>query len=196
MKPLLDWESWPEPYRTQGRRTADLATAVYAGHVRDQGSPYLEHPARVVAILHEEFGVTDPHILILGLLHDALEVSPESEPAISAGLGANFVRQLRAMTPDHRLELRPKRPEDACVWHEKLNKLDASEILVRLADRVDNLRDLSNSPSLQRRSRFLDALTETYIPLSAQARDLSPSHRRAHQFLTEEHQRVTGAGII
>lgn len=77
----LGFEDWPEPEREQGRHATALATAIYAGHVRDQGTPYINHPVRVVTILRNELGVTDPDLLILGLLHDALEISPRLSPS-------------------------------------------------------------------------------------------------------------------
>ncbi|MEU3783421.1 HD domain-containing protein [Streptomyces sp900129855] len=195
----LDIASWPTPGRSRGRHAVALALAVYAGHERDQGTPYLAHPVRVVAILRREFDVTDPEILILGLLHDALEISPTSEPLIASGLGQEVVERLRAMTPDHRLKTREKRPGDAAAWRRKLDALGPVELLIRLADRVDNLRDLHHSPVPERRIRFLEALTDTYLPLADAARTVGPHHRAAHDLLVEEHGRYrqrTGESVI
>ncbi|MBK6012634.1 HD domain-containing protein [Streptomyces sp. MBT53] len=185
----LGFEDWPEPECERGRRAVGLATGIYAGHVRDQGTPYINHPVRVVTILRNELGVTDPDLLILGLLHDALEISPSAEPLIESGLGGAFAQRLRSMTPDHRLERRPKQPQDADAWHGKVLALGPDELLVRLADRIDNLRDLRHSPDPARRARFLDSLTRTYLPLAAESRDVSAPLRAAWELLTAEHQR-------
>ncbi|MEU0443715.1 HD domain-containing protein [Streptomyces sp. NPDC006186] len=190
----LDLSNWADADRARGRHAVALALAVYAGHERDQGTPYLAHPVRVTAVLRQELGVDDPDLLLLGLLHDALEVSPTAEPLIAAGLGEEVVGHLRAMTPDHRLERRQKRPGDQVAWHEKLAALGPDELLVRLADRIDNLRDLHNSPAPERRTRFLAALDETYLPLAEAARPLGPHHRAAHDLLVEEYRRYRGTG--
>jgi (p)ppGpp synthase/HD superfamily hydrolase len=60
---------------------------------------------------------------------------------------------------------------------------------VRLADRADNLRDLRNSPAADRSTRFLAALTETYLPLAKAARHHSAHHWAAHDVLAEEYHR-------
>lgn len=190
----LGLHTWPESVRPHGRHAVALAVAVYAGHERDQGTPYFAHPVRVAVVLRQELGVADPGVLILGLLHDALEVSPTAEPLIAASLGADVVGHLRAMTPDHRLERREKRPDDQAAWHKKLSALSLDELLVRLADRIDNLRDLHHSPVPGRRTRFLAALNETYLPLAEAARHLGPHHRAAHELLVQEYHRHQGTG--
>ncbi|MDQ1019894.1 HD domain-containing protein [Streptomyces afghaniensis] len=182
---LMDW---PEPARERGWHATALATAIYAGHVRDQGTPYINHPVRVVAILKNELGVTEPDLLILGLLHDALEISPSAEPLIESGLGRAFAERLRSMTPDHRLEQRPKQPRDADAWHDKIQALDQDELLVRLADRIDNLRDLRHSPDPDRRARFLGTLTHTYLPLAEEPREVSAPLRAAFLLLSAEYR--------
>ncbi|CDR10363.1 HD domain-containing protein [Streptomyces iranensis] len=183
---LMDW---PEPARERGRHAIALATAIYTGHVRDQGTPYINHPVRVVAILKNELGVTEPDLLILGLLHDALEISPSAEPMIESGLGGAFAQRLRSMIPDHRLEQRPKQPGDADTWHDKIQALGQDELLVRLADRIDNLRDLRHSPDSGRRARFLGSLTRTYLPLAEESREVSAPLRAAFVLLSAEYQR-------
>ncbi|WP_155055419.1 HD domain-containing protein [Streptomyces blattellae] len=188
----LGLSTWPEGDSPRGHHAVALALAVYAGHERDQGTPYLAHPVRVASLLRRELGAHDPDILILGLLHDALEVSPTAEPLIAASLGEDVVGHLRAMTPDHRLEKRQKRPGDEAAWHRKLAALSPNELLVRLADRVDNLRDLRHSPVPERRTRFLNALEETYLPLAEAARHLGPHHRTVRELLVEEYHCYRG----
>ncbi|MGW2998733.1 HD domain-containing protein [Streptomyces sp. NPDC001155] len=190
----LGIKDWPEPERERGWHATALATTVYASHVRDQGTPYINHPVRVVAILRKELGVTDPELLILGLLHDALEVSPSDEPLIASRLGPALTQRLRSMTPDHRLEQRPKQPWDSGVWHSKIRGLGPEELLVRLADRIDNLRDLWHSPDPGRRARFLDSLTSTYLPLAEESRDVSAPLRAAYEVLHAEYRQQAEAG--
>ncbi|MGY5058671.1 HD domain-containing protein [Streptomyces sp. 900105755] len=190
----LGFEDWPEPERERGRRATALAMTIYTGHVRDQGTPYINHPVRVVTILRNELGATDAELLILGLLHDALEISPSAEPLIASRLGTVITRRLRSMTPDHRLEQRPKQPRDAGDWHNKIGALGAEELLVRLADRIDNLRDLRHSPDPDRRARFLVGLTRTYLPLAAESRDVSAPLRTASDVLHAEYQQQVEAG--
>lgn len=190
----LGFKDWPEPERARGRLAAALATTIYAGHVRDQGTPYINHPVRVVTVLKNELGVTDPELLILGLLHDALEIAPSNEPLIASRLGPALTQRLRSMTPDHRLEQRRKEPWDSDVWHNKIKCLGPEELLIRLADRIDNLRDLRHSPDPDRRARFLDSLTSTYLPLAEKSRDVSAQLRAAYEVLHAEFRQQAEAG--
>ncbi|MFB8088410.1 HD domain-containing protein [Streptomyces sp. NPDC055992] len=189
----LGLQSWAAPDQQRGRRATALAIAVYSGHVRDQGTPYITHPVRVVTILRNELGVAGPDVLILGLLHDALEVSPSAQQSIETDLGEGFVNQLRSMTPDHRLERRLKQPHDADAWHAKIQALGPDEFLVRLADRIDNLRDLRNSPDSGRRARFLTTLVGAYLPLAEDRQGESVPLRAAYKLLTREHHAQAGA---
>lgn len=190
----LGFKDWPEPERARGRLAATLATTIYAGHVRDQGTPYISHPVRVVAILRDELGVTEPELLILGLLHDALEIAPTAERLIASQLGPALTQRLRSMTPDHRLEQRRKQPWDSDIWHNKIRCLGPEELLTRLADRIDNLRDLRHSPDPDRRARFLDSLTSTYLPLAEESRDVSAALRAAYEVLHAEYRQQAEAG--
>lgn len=190
----LGFKDWSAPERGRGRLAAALATTIYAGHVRDQGTPYISHPVRVVAVLKDELGVTDPELLILGLLHDALEIAPSNEPLIASHLGPALTQRLRSMTPDHRLEQRRKEPWDSDVWHNKIRCLGPEELLIRLADRIDNLRDLRHSPDPDRRTRFLYSLTSTYLPLAEKSRDVSAPLRAAYEVLHAEFRQQAEAG--
>ncbi|MEU5657968.1 HD domain-containing protein [Streptomyces sp. NPDC047737] len=179
--------AWSARASSRARVAAGLALTIYAGHTRDQGTPYLQHPLAVVAILRHELGVTQPETLLLGLLHDALEVDPSSETLVTHHLGAPFAERLRAMTPDHRLEQRPKAPGDETRWRTKTAALPAEELLVRLADRIHNLRDLAASPNHERRRKFVRNLTDFHLPLAYAARHLSPHLEAAHTLLNAEY---------
>jgi guanosine-3',5'-bis(diphosphate) 3'-pyrophosphohydrolase len=185
----LGADGWNQAEYVRAQASASLALAVYSGHTRDQGTPYLHHPVAVVAILRDELAVTAPSTLLLGLLHDALEISPTSESAIAAELGPDFAEQLREMTPEHRLEQRPKQPGDETAWRAKTAGLGPESLLVRLADRIHNLRDLPNSTDQGRRERFIAALVDFYLPLAEATRDVDAHLGAAYALLRAEHER-------
>ncbi|MFF2411385.1 HD domain-containing protein [Streptomyces sp. NPDC058092] len=185
----LGTAAWSGEDRSRARVAVGLALTIYAGHTRDQGTPYIQHPLAVVTILRSELGVTQPETLLLGLLHDALEVDPGSEALVTHQLGGAFAARLRAMTPDHRVERRLKAPSDETRWRMKTAALPAEELLVRLADRIHNLRDLAASPNHERRQNFVRNLTEFHLPLAEAARPLSPELGAAHALLHAEYVR-------
>jgi (p)ppGpp synthase/HD superfamily hydrolase len=171
---VLGAAAWATDDQALADDAGALALTVYDGHTRDQGTPYLEHPLAVVTLLHTEIRVSAPETLILALLHDALEVAPKSEALLVQHLGARFTDRLRAMTADHRLEQRPKAAGDDNSWRFKQAALPSEDLLVRLADRLHNLRDLAASPNVDRRQRFLHSLKDFYLPLADAASGLSP----------------------
>ncbi|MBP5937920.1 HD domain-containing protein [Streptomyces acidiscabies] len=186
---VLGAAAWTTEEQSRARVASALALAVYDGHTRDQGTPYLEHPLAVVTLLRTETGVSHPETLLLALLHDALEVAPESEALLIQRLGAQFTSRLREMTPDHRLEQRSKATGDEPNWRFKQAALPAEDLLVRLTDRLHNLRDLAASPNLDRRRRFLRSLEHFYLPLAEAARGLSPQLETMHTLLHSEYVR-------
>lgn len=192
---VLHVAAWNPPDQARAFEAAVLAITAYDGHTRDQGTPYLTHPLAVVTVLRAELGVATPHTLLLGLLHDALEVTPALSPQVQDALGRPFAGQLRAMTPDHRLEQRRRRPGDEETWRAKTAQLPAESLLIRLADRIHNLRDLHHSPDPRRRERFVSALDGFYLPLAEDSRNRSPHLDTACTLLKAalaEHRRRTG----
>lgn len=191
---ILNTAAWPAEQHDRARAAAALSLSVYGGRVRDQGTPYIEHPLAVVAILRNELNVTKPETLILGLLHDALEVSPGSEPEIITHLGRLCAEELRAMTPDHRLEDRPKQGADEAAWRTKVKCLNPDGLLIRFADRIHNLRDLRHSPDQQRHQRFIASLVEFYLPLAKAAQTQAPQLKAAYELLHEEYEQYQTSG--
>ncbi|MEU9744487.1 HD domain-containing protein [Streptomyces niveus] len=185
----LGARAWEVPDQSRARVAGGLALSVYAGHTRDQGTPYLLHPLAVVDVLRSELGVTLPETLVLGLLHDALEVSPGTEALLVHRLGGTITTRLRAMTADHRLQGRPKASGDEARWRAKQAALPSEELLVRFADRIHNLRDLSASPNSDRQWKYLRGLTDFYLPLAEAARPINPQLAAAHALLHAEYIR-------
>ncbi|MGW4410464.1 hypothetical protein ACWEJ6_40950 [Nonomuraea sp. NPDC004702] len=91
------------------------------------------------AIPRDELRASHPETLILGLPHNALEVAPSSEPDIASRLGRFFIQELRAMTPDHRLEGRSRQPTNEAVWRTKVRRLSSNGLVIRFADRIHTL---------------------------------------------------------
>ncbi|MFP3119866.1 HD domain-containing protein [Streptomyces sp. Iso 434] len=184
---VLGAAAWSTDDQSRARVAGALAITVYDGHTRDQGTPYLEHPLAIITLLATEIRVSQVETLLLALLHDALEVAPESEALLVQHLGGPFADRLRAMTADHRLEQRSKAVSDETRWRFKQAALPPEDLLVRLADRLHNLRDLAASPNADRRRRFLQSLQDFYLPLADAARGLSPHLEAMHTLLRAEY---------
>jgi (p)ppGpp synthase/HD superfamily hydrolase len=164
--------TWDTADHDHGVRAARVASRAYDGITRDQGTPYIEHPVAVAEILRDEAGLPQPRVLVIGLLHDVLEVRPDTATEIIDQLGLATTKALRALTPEHRLAGRRRGLGDDDDYHRKIAALPDELLAVKLADRVHNLRDLPASTNPDRSRRFLVQLDEFYLPL-AQSRSES-----------------------
>ena len=59
------------------RRAYEMAEAVHATQMRDEGTPYIVHPLRVARALVAELEITRPVLICSALLHDVIEDSPD-----------------------------------------------------------------------------------------------------------------------
>ncbi len=119
----------------------------------DEGKPlrYFEHPRRVDIILMDEFNIYDPDILCTGLLHDVLEDTDDIDAdIIELFYGINVALNTRLLTKD---------PKEG-YFHRLLHASDGVK-LVKLCDRLDNLRSL---PTIEDDLAFVEkTLRDTYV---------------------------------
>lgn len=114
----------------------------HAGQTRADGiTPYIHHPARVLAILREA-GIDDPAVLDAALLHDTVEDTRTTPAEIGRKFGPvvqSLVEEL-TMPPD----LHGAAKKAAQVG--KMRGLSAQATAIKLADRAANLEDLIANP--------------------------------------------------
>jgi guanosine-3',5'-bis(diphosphate) 3'-pyrophosphohydrolase len=95
----------------------------------DGQTPYIIHPMGVVKILWKEGGIQDPAILHAALLHDTLEDTEATPRDIQFIAGASILSIVNELT-------------HAPITQFKTASLSAK--IIKLADRIYNLRDLTN----------------------------------------------------
>lgn len=128
------------------RAARTFACAAHEGQVRkgNVGVPYIIHPVRVAASLIEEFHVRDADALAAALLHDVVEDCGVTMDDIAARFNdatAGYVRWLTWM------------PGRDAKWTQATAILQAPAVVraVKAADIIDNARDLTATPSVERR---------------------------------------------
>jgi guanosine-3',5'-bis(diphosphate) 3'-pyrophosphohydrolase len=189
----LGIDTWDTANREHGLRAVQVASGIYEGITRDQGTPYIEHPVTVAEILRDEADLPQPRVLVLGLLHDALEIRPDAATQITEQLGAATTEALRALTPDHRLAGRRRGPGDDDAYHRKIAALPDEVLAVKLADRVHNLRDLPASTNPDRSHRFRTQLVDFYLPLARTRAATNPAIASLAAILASE---TASAGTV
>jgi guanosine-3',5'-bis(diphosphate) 3'-pyrophosphohydrolase len=107
-----------------------------------EASPYINHPLALAELLAGEGGVTDPVVLAAALLHDTVEDTETTLAEIEAGFGAEVASIVAEVTDDTSL---PRAERKRLQVARAAAKSDRAK-LVKLADKICNLRDIAASP--------------------------------------------------
>lgn len=132
---------------------------------RASGDPYFSHPIEVAAILTDL--KLDDATIAAALLHDTIEDTDATRADIDQLFGKDIGALVEGLTKLKKLDLVTKEAKQA----ENLRKLllaivdDVRVLLVKLADRLHNMRTLEYMPSASRR-RTAEETLEIYAPLA------------------------------
>ncbi|HVP09481.1 MAG TPA: HD domain-containing protein [Burkholderiales bacterium] len=146
----------------QGLALLFRALAFAAHKHRDQrrkdaeASPYINHPIALAEVLAGEGGVADAEVLAAALLHDTIEDTATTAEELRAEFGARIAAMVEEVTDDKAL---PK-AERKRLQIEHAPALSPGAKLVKLADKICNLRDVADRPpakwDLQRRQEYFE----------------------------------------
>jgi guanosine-3',5'-bis(diphosphate) 3'-pyrophosphohydrolase len=130
-------------HRTQRRKDVDA-------------SPYINHPIALAHVLAFEAKVSDEHVLIAAMLHDTLEDTETSFEELKQRFGLPIAKTVAEVTDDKTLP--PLRRKALQIEHAP--HLSRRAKLVKLADKICNLRDVASNPPkdwpLRRRRKYFD----------------------------------------
>ena len=132
---------------------------------RASGAPYFSHPLEVAAILADMR--LDEATIAAALLHDTIEDTTATREEIDTMFGPDIGRLVDGLTKLKKIDLVSKKAEQA----ENLRKLllaiaeDVRVLLVKLADRLHNMRTLDHVPEAKR-LRIAEETMDIYAPLA------------------------------
>jgi RelA/SpoT family (p)ppGpp synthetase len=141
------------------------AMKAHGSQTRASGDPYFSHPLEVAAILTDL--KLDDATIVAALLHDTIEDTPATRDEIDQLFGREIGALVEGLTKLKKLDLVSKRAAQA----ENLRKLllaiadDVRVLLVKLADRLHNMRTLDFMPPEARR-RVAEETLDIYAPLA------------------------------
>jgi guanosine-3',5'-bis(diphosphate) 3'-pyrophosphohydrolase len=138
-----------------------LAASAFAAHKhRDQrrkgadASPYINHPIAVANVLANEAGITEATTLAAALLHDTIEDTDTTAQELESAFGLQIAAIVMEVTDDKSLSKQQRKQ----LQIEHAATLTRHAKLVKLADKICNLRDMSRSPPvdwpLKRRAEY------------------------------------------
>ena len=157
-------------------RTLSFAAAKHRDQRRKdaEASPYINHPIALATILANEVGITDPVVICAALLHDTIEDTKTTAQELEQHFGPEVASIVLEVTDDKSLkkdERKQRQIDHAAQASEKAR-------LVKLADKIANLRDIAASPpkdwDIKRQreyfdwaSRVVDRIRGTHAALEA-----------------------------
>ncbi|MBP2646791.1 MAG: hypothetical protein H6Q77_415 [Gemmatimonadetes bacterium] len=119
-------------------------------------SPYINHPIEVARVLVHEGGVRDLGVLIAAVLHDTIEDTATTGEEIAERFGPDIARLVLEVTDDKSTPAAERKRRQV----EHATALSPRARLVRLADKICNVRDMVADPphgwSVERRRDYLD----------------------------------------
>ena len=142
-----------------------FSARAHAGQLRLSGEPYISHPLQVAKVIAEL--KLDAAAITAGLLHDVLEDTKVSKREIAARFGSQVADIVDGVSKIENLGSQPKKIRQAESFQKMLLAMvgDLRVILVKLADRLHNMRTLQYKTYQSRRNVAHETL-EIYAPIA------------------------------
>ncbi len=139
---------------------------VHGSQQRASGDPYFAHPIEVAGILTRYR--LDTATIVTALLHDTVEDTHTTIGEIEKGFGQEVAKLVDGVTKLSRIELQSKEESQAENFRKFLLAMSADlrVLLVKLADRLHNMRTLKYIPGEDKRRRIARETLELYAPLA------------------------------
>ena len=147
-------------------RAYQLAADAHKGQCRDDGGPFMLHPLHVAHLLADMH--MDLVCLQTGLLHDTVEDTSVGIERIGKEFGEEVERCVGGVTKLKKLEAYSREERQA----ESVRKMllatvkDIRVVIVKLADRLHNMRTLGNIQDSERRQRIAQETLDIYAPIA------------------------------
>jgi GTP pyrophosphokinase len=147
------------------RVAIEFSRAAHQGQMRQSGDPYVSHPiavARILAPLH-----IDVQAIIAALLHDVVEDTEVTTGQVAEKFGKPVAELVEGLSKLDRIQFETREDAQAENFRKMLLAMarDVRVILIKLADRLHNMRTLE-SMALDKRERIARETMEIYAPIA------------------------------
>ena len=147
-------------------KAVDFARVKHEGQIRASGEPYYTHPVEVASLLAEM--KMDPATIVTAILHDTLEDTNTTLEELKKNFGEDVANMVNGVSKLSRIEGQTLEGKQA----ENFRKLvlamsdDIRVLLVKLADRLHNMRTIHHIEKPEKRRRIARETLEIYAPLA------------------------------
>ncbi len=147
------------------RRAYDFCAIRHGEQKRLSGEPFISHPLEVVHILAEM--KLDVVCLAAGMLHDVVEDTGTTSGTIETEFGAEVARIVEGVTKIGRIKFMSREEQQAENFRKMVLAMvdDIRVVLVKLADRLHNMRTLEYLPS-EKQERIARETLDIYAPIA------------------------------
>jgi len=164
---LLDkLEGYLPPAQVERVREAyDFGAERHQGQKRVSGEPYITHPVAVADILADL--KLDADTLVAAILHDVIEDTPTAKAEIASIFGQVVAELVDGVSKLDQIQFKNRQEAQAESFRKMLLAMvrDIRVIMVKLADRMHNMRTLGVMPPVKRR-RIARETLEIYGPIA------------------------------
>ncbi|HEU4500472.1 MAG TPA: bifunctional (p)ppGpp synthetase/guanosine-3',5'-bis(diphosphate) 3'-pyrophosphohydrolase [Nitrospira sp.] len=147
------------------RKAYEFSAKVHEGQRRRSGEPYLQHPIAVAGVL--TFLRTDVTAIVAALLHDTLEDTVATPEELESEFGKDVVHLVDGVTKIGKITFKSHEEKQAENFRKMLLSMadDIRVVLIKLADRLHNMRTLEHL-SQAKRHAIAEETLEIYAPLA------------------------------
>ena len=197
---LKRFEGFPEETVETIDYAYDLSKEAHRRQVRKTGERYFEHLRNVALILIDECKITDTNMLVASLLHDSGEDTPifgnstktyeewkqKSMFRLSKTFNPEVAEMVLALTKTNNANDFNSKDEAHHFYIENLKKASPKTRLIKMADRLHNLRTLAGS-SPEFIQKQIKETQEVYLPIFE---DLTNSYSAEAKYMLEEMEKI------
>ncbi|HEY6333181.1 MAG TPA: HD domain-containing protein, partial [Blastocatellia bacterium] len=141
-------------------RAFEVAENAHSGQMRDEGTPYILHPLRVAILLARELQLYSADLLCGALLHDVIEDTGVTREQLTEMFGPKVSRIVWLLTKFDDISLPAYLAEIEAA-------ASTGAPIVKLCDRLDNLRFLIRSPKAEKKRRYIRTTEQHYLPMAS-----------------------------
>ncbi|MDZ4384158.1 MAG: HD domain-containing protein, partial [Nitrospirota bacterium] len=147
------------------RLAYEFSAKAHEGQVRKSGEPFLKHPLEVSHILARM--KMDVPSIVVGLLHDTVEDSLTAVEDIAEKFGKEVSDLVEGLTKISKVEFMSREEKQAENFRKMIISMgkDIRVILIKLADRLHNMRTLEPFPP-DKQKRIAQETVEIYAPIA------------------------------
>jgi len=147
------------------RKAYEYADNLHYGQYRQSGEPYITHPLNVAYILADMHA--DRDTVCAGLLHDTLEDTDITKEDISHDFNPNIANLVDGVTKLSKMNFSSKQAQNYANTRKIITGIteDVRIIIIKLADRLHNMRTLEHKSSFKQKENALETM-EIFVPLA------------------------------